>query len=150
MEFYMKKVLIVAALLASFNAAAYEVGVVGGGATGNNDGGLAGVTVGHKFENKIGLTAGYAQAWLKDGDQNRWTLTASYDVYTNNYFVVAPKVGYAYLNQESNYGSAGLVGLGVEVPLTKNVALTADYAYQFAENSNLNGNILTAGFKYKF
>lgn len=146
----MKKVLIVAALLASFNAAAYEVGVVGGGATGNNDGGLAGVTFGHKFSNNVGITAGYAQAWLKDGDQNRYTLVASYDVYKNNYFVVAPKVGYAYLNQTGNDGSAGLVGLGIEVPLSKNIALTADYAYQFAQNSNLNGNILTGGLKYKF
>lgn len=146
----MKKVLIVAALLASFNAAAWEVGVVGGGVTGNNDGGLAGVTVGHKFSNNVGLTAGYAQAWLNAGDQNRYTLVASYDVYKNNYVIVAPKLGYAYLNQTANSGSAGLVGLGMEVPMTKNVSFTADYAYQFGENSSLNGNVLTAGLKYRF
>lgn len=145
----MKKVLIVAALLASFNASAVEIGVVGGGVTGSNDGGLAGVTVGHKFGN-FGVTAGYAQAWLKAGDQNRYTLTGSYDLYKGDSFIIAPKVGYAYLNQTANYGSAALVGVGVEVPVTKNVALTADYAYQFAQNSSLNGNVLTAGVKYKF
>lgn len=144
-----KKVIASSALLVAFSASAVEVGLVGGGVTGSNDGGLAGITVGQKFGN-AGITAGYAQAWLNGGDQNRYTLVASYDVYKNNYFVVAPKVGYAYLNQTGNSGSAGLVGLGFEVPLTKSVALTADYAYQFGENSNLNGNVITGGVKVKF
>jgi len=144
-----KKLIAVSALVASFSAAAVEVGVVGGGATGSNDGGLAGVTVGQKFD-RFGITAGYAQAWLQDGDQNRWTLVGSYDVYKSESVIVAGKLGYAYLNQKQNEGSAGLVGLGVEVPVSKNVSLTADYAYQFADNSRNNGNILTGGVKYRF
>lgn len=144
-----KKLIAVSALMTAFSASAVEVGVVGGGTTGNNDGGLAGVTVGQKFGN-FGLTAGYAQAWLNDGDQNRYSLVASYDIYKNNYFVVAPKVGYAYVNQTANSGSVGLVGLGFEIPVTKSVALTADYAYQFGENSSMNTNIITGGVKVKF
>ena len=130
-------------------ASAWEVGVVGGGTTGSNDGGLAGVTVGQKW-NKFGLTAGYSQAWLQYGDQNRYTLVASYDLYKGDKFIVAPKIGYAYLNQTANSGSAGIVGLGVEIPLNKNLSLTADYAYQFAQDSNLNTNVITGGIKYKF
>lgn len=144
-----KKLIAVSALMAAFSASAVEVGVVGGGTTGTNDGGLAGVTVGQKFGN-FGVTAGYAQAWLAQGDQNRYTLVASYDVYKNDKFIVAPKVGYAYLNQTANSGSAGLVGIGVEIPLNTKLALTVDYAYQFAQDSQLNTNVITGGVKYKF
>jgi hypothetical protein len=144
-----KKLIAVSALTVAFSASAVELGVVGGGTTGSNDGGLAGVTVGQKF-GKFGVTAGYAQAWLQAGDQNRYTLVASYDLYKGDKFIVAPKIGYAYLNQTANSGSAGIVGLGVEIPLNKNLALTADYAYQFAQDSNLNTNVITGGIKYKF
>ena len=130
-------------------ASAWEVGVVGGGTTGSNDGGLAGVTVGQKW-NKFGLTAGYSQAWLQYGDQNRWSFVGSYDLYKNQTVSVAAKLGYVYLNQKQNEGSAGLVGFGVEFPLSKNFSLTADYAYQFADNSANNTNVITGGMKYRF
>jgi len=42
------------------------------------------------------------------------------------------------------------VGLGLEIPVSKQWSLTADYAYQFAENSKDNGSVLTAGVKYGF
>lgn len=147
----MKKVLIIAALLASFNASAIEVGVNGGVITGDA-GGLATVTVGEKF-GKFGVEAGYGQAWLDSSTQNRWTLVGSYDVYTAEKFVVAGKVGYAYLNNQSAVsGSAATVGLGVTVPFNKNWAGTVDYAYQMAASgvTQFNGNIVTAGVKYKF
>lgn len=145
-----KKLAMAVALTAAVGtASAVELGVVGGGATGSNDGGLAGVTVGQKW-NRVGVTAGYAQAWLKDGDQNRWTVVGSYDVYQSKSFVVSGKLGYAYLNQTHNSGSAGLVGIGVEVPVSQKVSLTADYAYQFAQYSRNNSNVLTGGVKYRF
>jgi outer membrane autotransporter protein len=147
----MKKVLIIAALLASFNASAVEVGVNGGVITGDS-GGLATVTIGEKF-GKFGVEAGYGQAWLDSSTQNRWTLVGSYDVYTADKFVVAGKVGYVYLNNQSVVsGSAATVGVGVTVPLNKNWAATVDYAYQMAESgvTQFNGNIVTAGVKYKF
>lgn len=145
-----KKMMAVAALSSvAFTASAIEFGVVGGGVSGSNAGGLAGVTVGEKWKS-FGVTAGYSQAWLSQGDQNRWTLVASYDVFKTSSFSVAGKLGYAYLNQTGLSGSAGLVGFGVEVPVNTKVAVTADYAYQFAQNSANNGNVLTAGLKYKF
>lgn len=144
-----KMAIAVALTAAATTASAVEVGLVGGGATGSNDGGLAGLTIGQKW-GKVGLTAGYAQAWLQQGDQNRWTLVGSYDVYQSKSFVVSGKVGYAYLNQSRNEGSAGLVGVGVEVPVSKSISLTADYAYQFAQNSQNNANVLTGGVKYRF
>lgn len=144
-----KMAIAVALTAAATTASAVELGIVGGGATGSNDGGLAGVTVGEKW-GKVGLTAGYAQAWLSKGDQNRWTVVGSYDVYQNKSFVVSGKVGYAYLNQTAHSGSAGLVGVGVEIPLNNKFSLTADYTYQFAQNSQNNANVLTGGIKYRF
>jgi hypothetical protein len=148
----MKKVLLIATLLAAFNVAAFEVGVNGGAVTGSASGGLAGVTAGQKFD-KLGLEAGYGQAWLNGSTQNRWSLTGSYDLYTTNSLVVAGKVGYVYLNNQSaKSGSAGTVGLGLTVPFTKSVAGTLDYAYQYAESgvTQFNGSVITAGIKYKF
>lgn len=144
-----KAILTLSILLATGTTQAVELGVVGGGVSGSNAGGLAGVTVGQKFD-KFGVTAGYSQAWLKSGDQNRWSVVGSYDVYSAGSFTVAGKLGYVYLNQDVNSASAGLIGLGVEVPVSKKFALTADYAYQFAQNSQNMGNVLSAGVKYKF
>ena len=147
----MKKVLIIAALLASFNASAVEIGVNGGVITGDA-GGLAAVTIGEKF-GKFGVEAGYGQAWLDSSTQNRWTLVGSYDLYTADKFVVAGKVGYAYLNnQNAVSGSAATLGVGVTVPFNKNWSGTVDYAYQMAESgvTQFNGNVITAGIKYKF
>jgi len=147
---FLRKMTVAAALATAVgSASAWEVGVVGGGVTGANDGGLAGVTVGQKV-NRFGVEAGFAQAWLSRGDQNRWTVVGSYDVVKTPNFTVAGKVGYAYLDQTGLSGSAGLVGVGVEVPLTKQFSLTADYAYQFASQSVNNTSVVTGGIKFKF
>lgn len=148
----MKKLVMIAALLAAFNVSAFEVGVNGGGVTGSQAGGLTSITAGQKFD-KFGVELGYGQAWLDTSTQNRWSVTGSYDVYTSEQFVVATKVGYNYLNNASQpSGSAITVGLGATVPLDQNWALTADYAYQMAQSgvTQFNGNVLTAGVKYKF
>lgn len=144
-----KAILALSILFAAGTTQAVELGVVGGGVSGSNAGGLAGVTVGQKFD-KFGVTAGYSQAWLKQGDQNRWSVVGSYDVYSTGSVIVAGKLGYVYLNQDVDSASAGLVGLGVEVPVSKQFSLTADYAYQFASSSQNSGNVMTAGVKYKF
>jgi outer membrane autotransporter protein len=147
---FFKKIATAATLaLAVSTASAWELGVVGGGITGSNNGGLAGVTVGDKVD-RFGLTAGFSQAWLSDGDQNRWTVVGSYDVFESPTFTVAGKVGYAYLDQAGLSGSAGLVGVGIEVPLTQQLSLTADYAYQFASQSVNNTSVITGGVKFKF
>jgi len=148
----MKKLAIVAALLAAFNVSAFEVGVVGGGVTGDRDGGLAGVTATQKW-GAVSLEGGYAQAWLNNSTQNRWTAVLGYDAYVNPKFVATLKGGYAYLNnQDAASGSALTAGLGLTFPLNNKWALTADYAYQWAESgvTQFNGNVITGGLKYKF
>ena len=154
----MKKVLLALALSLGLigAASAVEVGVNGGVVTGGNDGGIAGVTVGEKF-GKFGVDAGFARGWQDVTTSDRWTLVGGYDVAKVAGITVTPKIGYAYLNNSSTTAanrtpsaSAGLVGLGVSYPVTKQVSVTADYAYQFSSNSNNTGNVITGGLKYKF
>jgi predicted porin len=154
----MKKVLLALALSLGLigTASAVEVGVNGGVMTGGNDGGIAGVTLGEKW-GKFGVDAGFARGWGQDTTQDRWTLVAGYDVAKVAGVTVTPKVGYAYLDNSNTTiakaapsASAGLVGVGASLPITKQISATADYAYQFSGNSNNNANVITAGLKYKF
>lgn len=154
----MKKVLLALALSLGLigTASAVNFGINGGVITGSNDGGVAGVTVGEKF-GKISVDAGFARGWQDITTSDRWTVVGGYDVAKVAGVTVAPKVGYAYLNNSSTTAknrtpsaSAALVGVGVSYPVTKQIAATADYAYQFSSNSNNIGNIVTAGLKYSF
>ena len=152
----MKKSVLVALLVISGAVSATEVGINAGGISGGNAGGIVGVTVGDHF-GKFSVDAGFAQGWQDVTTTNRWTLVGGYDVATIADVTITPKVGYAYLNNSSTTSinrtpsaSAALVGLGASYPITKEVAATADYAYQFTGNSNNIGNVLTAGVKYSF
>jgi outer membrane autotransporter protein len=154
----MKKVLLALALSLGLigTASAVNFGVNGGVITGSNDGGVAGVTVGEKF-GKFGVDAGFARGWGDVTTSDRWTLVGGYDVAKVAGITVTPKVGYAYLNNSSTTAnnrtpsaSAALVGVGASYPVTKQIAATADYAYQFSGNSNNIGNVVTAGLKYSF
>lgn len=152
----MKKSLFALLMVASGFASAVEVGVNAGGVSGGNAGGIVGVTVGEKF-GKFGVDAGFAQGWQDVTTTNRWTLVGGYDIAKIAGVTITPKVGYAYLNNSSTTAlnrtpsaSAALVGVGASLPIAKNIAATADYAYQFSGNSNNTGNVLTAGVKYSF
>lgn len=152
----MKKSLLVALMVISGAVSAVELGVVAGGISGGNAGGIAGVTVGQNF-GKFSATAGFAQGWQDVTTTNRWTLVGGYDIAKVAGVTITPKVGYAYLNNSSTQAenrtpsaSAALVGVGASLPITKQIAATADYAYQFSGNSNNTGNVLTAGLKYSF
>lgn len=152
----MKKSLLVALMVISGTVSAVEVGVNAGGVSGGNAGGIAGITIGDKF-GKFSVDAGFAQGWQQVTTTNRWTLVGGYDIAKVAGVTVTPKVGYAYLNNSSTTSinrtpsaSAALVGVGASYPITKQVAATADYAYQFTGNSNNTGNVLTAGVKYSF
>lgn len=152
----MKKSLLVALMVISGAVSAVEVGVNAGGVSGGNAGGIVGVTVGDHF-GKFSVDAGFAQGWQDVTTTNRWTLVGGYDIAKVAGVTITPKVGYAYLNNSSTQAanrtpsaSAALVGLGASYPITKEVAATADYAYQFTGNSNNIGNVLTAGVKYSF
>jgi hypothetical protein len=154
----MKKVLLALALSLGLigTASAVDVGVNAGGVSGGNAGGLVGVTLGEHF-GKFSVDAGYARGWQQVTTVDRWTLVGGYDVTKVAGITVTPKVGYAYLNNSSTTAqnrtpsaSAALVGVGLSYPVTKKIAATADYAYQFSGNSNNIGNVLTAGVKYSF
>jgi len=150
----MKKLAIASVLaLAAFSASAVEVGVNGsydfGGA---NDRPGAGITVGEKF-GKVGVTAGFDR-YTKGTDQNKWSLVGSYDVATVAGATVAVKAGAVYIDNAGRVadGYAALVGAGVSYPLTKTVALTADYRYQAGQSrvNTFDGSTLLVGAKYSF
>ena len=152
----MKKSLFALLMVVSGLTSAAEVGINAGGISGGNAGGIVGVTVGDHF-GKFSVDAGFAQGWQDVTTTNRWTLVGGYDIAKVAGVTITPKVGYAYLNNSSTTSanrtpsaSAALVGVGASYPITKEIAATADYAYQFTGNSNNTGNVLTAGVKYSF
>ena len=62
-------------------------------------------------------------------------------------------------NDDSNFNLGYHLGFGTEIPITSNVALSADYRYLFMnsntneesfEGSNFNGNVLSAGLMFYF
>jgi opacity protein-like surface antigen len=150
----MKKLAIASVLaLAAMSASAVEVGVNGTYSWGGPvDRPGAGITVGEKF-GKMGVTAGFNRA-TKDVDQDKWSLVGSYDVATIAKTTVAVKAGAVYLANTGNVadGYAALVGAGVSYPLTKTVALTADYRYQAGQSrvNQFDGSTVAFGAKYSF
>ena len=147
----MKKVILITALLASMGVQAVELGVNASRDTANTDRTGYGITVGQKF-GSFGVTAGFDQ--YKTGtDLNKYSLVGSYDVTKIGAATVAVKGGVAYLDQKGAAdGYAALVGAGVSYPLTKELALTADYRYQAGQSrvSSLDGSTISAGVKYSF
>jgi len=147
----MKKVILVTALLASMGAQAVELGINASRDTANTDRTGYGITIGQKYD-KVGITAGFDQ--YKSGiDMNKYSLVASYDVTKVGAATIAVKGGVAYLDQKNTTdGYAALVGAGVSYPLSKQVALTADYRYQAGQSkvSSLDGSTIIAGLKYSF
>lgn len=147
----MKKLVLVAMLMAAFSAQAVEVGINASNDTANTDRTGYGVTIGQKFD-KVGVTAGFDR-YTKGNDLDKYTLVGSYDVTKIGTATVAVKAGVAYLNQKTgNDGYAGLVGAGVSIPVTAKLAATVDYRYQAGQSrvNNLDGSTVTAGLKYSF
>jgi opacity protein-like surface antigen len=150
----MKKLAIASLLaLTTLSASAVEVGVNGSyefGGSGDRPG--AGITLGQKFD-KFGVTAGFDR-YTKTNDQDKWSLVGSYDVATVAGAVVAVKAGAVYLDNSGKVvdGYAALVGVGVSFPITKNIALTADYRYQAGQSnvSQFDGSTVLLGAKYSF
>jgi predicted porin len=123
-----------------------------------------GVTVGEKF-GRLGLTAGFARSdggspitqatdgAYRDQRQDRYSLTAGYDVAKFGAVTVTPKVGVSYLNNSRDAdGYAMTVGVGASVPVTKQVSVGLDVARQYGQDrvSQFDGNRVTVGVKYGF
>ena len=150
----MKKIAIASIIaLAATAASALEVGVVGtrdySGAENRNS---AGVTVGQSY-GKVGVTAGFERFTKGTNDQDRYSLVAGYDVARIGLVTVTPKVGVAYLNNQSGQdGYAMTVGVGASMPLTKQVSVGLDVARQYGQDrvQAFDGNHVTVGLKYRF
>ncbi len=179
----MKKILIASAIaLATTAASALDVGLTVGKNYAKNDSANCGfvigpmsctqgtdrteygVTVGQQY-GKLSMVAGFARnnggspitqatdGAYKDQRQDRYSLTAGYDVAKLGPVTLPPKVGVAYLNNARDAdGYAMTVGLGASVPVTKQVSLTADVSRQYGQDrvSQYDGNRVTAGIRYSF
>jgi opacity protein-like surface antigen len=149
----MKKLLIASTIaLAATAASALEVGVTATrdyAATNRN---TAGITVGQKV-GALGVTVGAERTTVGANDQNRYTVVAGYDLVKLGTVTVTPKVGGAYVaNQTGADGYALVAGVGASYPITKTIAATVDYARQIGQDriESANGNRFTAGVKYNF
>ena len=123
-----------------------------------------GVTIGEKF-GKVGVTAGFARSnggssitqptdgAYRDQVQDRYSLTAGYDVAKFGHVTITPKVGVSYLNNARDTdGYAMTVGVGVSFPVTKQVSVGLDIARQYGQDrvNQYDGNRAAAGLKYRF
>jgi opacity protein-like surface antigen len=150
----MKKLAIASLLaLAAVSASAVEVGVNGSydfGSSPERPGG--GVTLGEKF-GKFGVTAGFDR-YTKGNDTSKYSLVGSYDVAQFAGATFAVKAGGAYIDNSNRTpdGYAALVGAGASYPITKDIALTADYRYQAGQSriNQYNGSTVAFGAKYSF
>jgi hypothetical protein len=151
----MKKFAIASILaLAAMSASALELGVVAtrGDTTGDTRN-YAGLTLGQSF-GKLNATAGFERSTV-GGNQNRWSLVGGYDVAKVGPVTITPKIGYAYLDNQSpgvNNGSAGTVGVGFSVPVAKKVTMGVDYAYQKGQDrvNQFDGNRVSVSARYAF
>jgi outer membrane autotransporter protein len=152
-ESKMKKFAIATILaVAAMSASALEIGVTGTREyTGTNSNG-GGVTLGQSY-GKVGVTAGFTRFTAGANDQDRFSLVAGYDVAKFGPVTVTPKVGVAYLNNQTTAdGYAMTVGLGASVPVTKQISVGLDVARQYGQDrvKANDGNLVTAGVTYKF
>ena len=149
----MKKIAIASLIAtAAIAASAMEVGVTTTRDYGTADRTGAGITVGQKF-GAVGVTAGFERFTKGTNDQDRYSLVAGYDVAKVGPVTVTPKVGVAYLNNQSGQdGYAMTVGVGASVPVTKQISLGVDVARQYGQDrvQAFDGNRVTVGLNYKF
>lgn len=148
----LKLALVTALLAATSIASAVEVGINAGRTFASDARNSTGITIGEKA-GAVGVEFGY-DAFRNGTDQNRWSLVGSYDVTKVAGATVAVKAGGAWLDNagSTSDGYAALVGAGVSYPLTKQLALTADYKYQVGQKrvDQFNGGNVAAGLKYSF
>ena len=149
----MKKLAIASLLaLAAISASAVEVGVTAARDYAGTDRDAYGVTLGQSY-GKVGVTAGFDRATKGTNNQDRYTVVAGYDVAKVGVFTITPKVGAAYLNNQTGAdGYALLVGAGVSAPIASKVSLGLDYTRQYGQDrvNTFDGNRLTASVKYAF
>jgi outer membrane autotransporter protein len=147
----MKKIFLVAALMAAVSAQAVELGINASRDTANSDRSGYGITIGQKYGH-TGIEAGFDK-YTTGTELSKYTLVGSYDIAKFGAATVAAKAGVGYIDQKNTTdGYAFLVGAGVTYPVAKQVSLTADYRYQAGQSriNTLDGSTISAGLKYSF
>ena len=151
-KYKMKKIAIASILaLSAVAASAVEVGVT----TTRDDTGArnaTGFTVGNSY-GRLGVTAGFERFTQGANDQDRYSIVAGYNVAKLGAITITPKVGAAYLNNQTGQdGYAATVGIGASMPLTKQVTVGVDYARQYGQDrvQSFDGDRVTASVKYRF
>jgi len=148
----MKKLIAMALILAASAASAFEVGVTGTRDYAGTDRNGGGITIGEKV-GSIGVTAGFERFTSGSNDQDRYSVVAGYDVAKFGPVTVTPKVGVAYLNnQTGSDGYALTVGVGASVPVAQKISLGLDYARQYGQDrvNSFDGNRVTVSARYAF
>lgn len=149
----MKKIAIASLIaLAATAASAAEIGITGTRDYSGTDRNFVGVTLGQSF-GKLGVTGGFERSTVTNNDQDRFSVVAGYDVAKVGPVTVTPKIGAAYLNNQTGAdGYAMTVGLGASVPVTKQISVGLDVARQYGQDrvSQFDGTRVTAGVRYKF
>lgn len=149
----MKKILLASALAFTASTAfAWEIGITGNRDYAGDNRNGAGVVVANQY-GAFGVAAAFDRTSVGDNDQNRYSVTGSYDVPVYQNITVGPRVGVAYLNNQSGRDGYALVaGVGARVPVTDTVAITVDYTRQRGEESvkGFDGNRYTVGVRYGF
>lgn len=149
----MKKFVIATAIVLAVTAAgAVEMGVSVGYDYAGSNRSTAGVSIGEKF-GSVGVTAGVDRQTAGANDQTRYSVIADYGVANLGTAAVSLRGGAAYLNNNaSRNGYAAVIGVGVRVPVTKSVALTAAVDRQFGESqvNAFNGTRFSTGLRFSF
>ena len=149
----MKKAILATVIaLAAGTAMAVEVGVTATRDYSGDNRNFGGVTIGQSY-GKLNATLGLERSDVGGNDQNRFSLVGGYDVAKLGQITVTPRVGVAYLdNQTGADGYAMTVGVGASVPVTKQVKLGVSVDRQYGQDrvQQFDGNRVTVGATYKF
>ena len=138
--------------LTAFSASAVEVGVTGTRDYAGTDRNGGGITIGQSY-GKVGITAGFERFVQGSNDQDRYSFVAGYDVAKFGPVTVTPKLGVAYLNNQTGAdGYAMTVGVGASVPVAKKVTVGLDVARQYGQDrvNQFDGNRVTVSARYAF
>jgi hypothetical protein len=139
--------------LAVVSASALEVGV---STTADYSGATKSTGYGITLSQPVGafgVTAGFDRFTAGDNNQDRFSIVAGYDIYKVGPVTFTPKLGAAYLNnQTSASGYAMTVGVGASMPVTKDISLSVDVARQYGQSrvQSSDGNTVTTGLSYRF
>lgn len=145
-----------AAILLASSAIAVQAIEVGVTSTSDYSGGAKntgyGINIGQQY-GKVSVSGGFERFVKGDNDQDRYSVTAGYDIAKFGPVTLTPKATVAYLNnQTSANGYALAIGVGATLPVTTKIDFTLDASRQYGQTrvEESNGNAIVAGLKYKF